>query len=50
MPEWTTEPRDIDQVLHVLTSRYDTACARAEEIRARRGDVTPVLPSNVSRV
>ncbi|KAG7303884.1 hypothetical protein JYU34_010789 [Plutella xylostella] len=46
VPEWTAEARDIQEVVSVLSSRYAAAAARAADVRARRGDVTPVMPSN----
>ncbi|XP_063828818.1 golgin subfamily A member 5 [Ostrinia nubilalis] len=47
MPEWTAEARDVQELVQVLTQRYDKACARADEIRIKHGETTLIaVPSN----
>lgn len=49
MPEWTAEARDVQELIQVLTTRYEKATVRAEEIRQKHGESTIiVVPSNVS--
>ncbi|KAM3956276.1 coiled-coil domain containing protein 151 [Aphomia sociella] len=47
IPEWTAEARDVQELVMVLTARYEKASLRAEDIRNKHGDTTVVmLPSN----
>lgn len=42
MPEWTAEARDVQELVMVLTARYEKATARAEEAKLRQKDSTNV--------
>ncbi|XP_075979320.1 coiled-coil domain containing protein 151 [Anticarsia gemmatalis] len=47
MPEWTAEPRDVQELVMVLQVRYDKACAKLEEVKERQKDTTIIMvPSN----
>ncbi|XP_037871974.1 hyaluronan-mediated motility receptor [Bombyx mori] len=47
VPEWTAEARDVHELVVVLTSRYEKAKARSDEIKEKNKDVTTIIvPSN----
>ncbi|XP_053601398.1 interaptin [Plodia interpunctella] len=47
IPEWTAEPRDVQELIAVLTSRYEKAVVKADEIREKQGESTIIaIPSN----
>lgn len=51
MPEWTAEARDVQELVMVLTSRYEKASLRVQYIREKNTDVTIILvPSNVINI
>ncbi|KOB70564.1 Uncharacterized protein OBRU01_15150 [Operophtera brumata] len=47
IPEWTAEARDVQQLVMVLTTRFEKATARAEEVKLKQRDSTTVpVPSS----
>ncbi|KPJ14561.1 Coiled-coil domain-containing protein 151 [Papilio machaon] len=49
IPEWTAEARDIQDIMAVLTARFEKARARAEHVKEKRTDSTAiVVPSNTT--
>lgn len=48
MPEWTAEARDVQELVTVLTVRYEKALAKAEDIKEKQKDTTIIMvPSTV---
>ncbi|PZC74425.1 hypothetical protein B5X24_HaOG207867 [Helicoverpa armigera] len=43
MPEWTAEARDVQEIMTVLTTRYEKARTRAEEIKEKQKDTTIIM-------
>ncbi|KAF9413826.1 hypothetical protein HW555_008094, partial [Spodoptera exigua] len=43
MPEWTAEPRDVQELVTVLTTRYEKARIKAEEIKEKQKDTTIIM-------
>ncbi|KAF9795576.1 hypothetical protein SFRURICE_004948 [Spodoptera frugiperda] len=43
MPEWTAEARDVQELVTVLTTRYEKARAKAEDIKEKQKDTTIIM-------
>ncbi|KAJ8734521.1 hypothetical protein PYW08_013771 [Mythimna loreyi] len=43
MPEWTAEARDVQELVTVLTVRYEKARAKAEDIKEKQKDTTIIM-------
>lgn len=49
MPEWTAEARDVQELVQVLTTRYEKARLKVEDVKEKQKDNTIIMvPSNVS--
>ncbi|CAB3259241.1 unnamed protein product [Arctia plantaginis] len=47
MPEWTAEPRDVQELVMVLQVRYDKARTKLADVKERQKDTTYIMvPSN----
>ncbi|XP_026746499.1 centrosomal protein of 290 kDa-like [Trichoplusia ni] len=47
MPEWTAEARDVQELVQVLTTRYEKARLKVEDVKEKQKDNTIIMvPSN----